>query len=543
MRRALRADPATALVLALGALGLALRVWGLQHGLPHPTTRPDEREVLDHTAQFATGDLNPRWFIYPPFYFHVTWLWDEAVLAVWRLWRPRPGYFELVRTNLAPLLLGGRLLTAILGAATVPVTWTIGRRLGGTALGLVAAALVAVCYLLVRDSHALKPDVPIALGVLASLWLLACYAEAPSTRLAVWAGIAIGLTTAFKYNGILLLVPAYLADQMTPDGRRWRVLPTRTGWLLGLVAVGSFLLLDPHMVTDFARTYQTYLVAKWNVYVTRPESMPPPDAGLVARAWLFVRTRSFGYHLAFSLRRGCGLAIALATPVALAATLRRGAHPMLRLSAVFAILYFVVAGASPVRLARYFTPIVPILLVLIADLVVTAARRVPARWRAPAIALATVVLAVEPFRDAIGFDRVAAQTDTRVLTTEWLSHLPAGTVVALVGTGPFAEPEPVLPPNVRRVPMRLDPAGLERDGIAYVVTVWHDDLRLFAHGSLEEVGAAGPALRLVQEFSPFAGAPAGAFEQEDIFFIPFYAFDGVVRPGPLIRIYAPAGRA
>src|SRR5262245_62234264 len=209
MRRALRLDPAVLAVLALTVVGLGLRVWGIQHGLPHPTTRPDEREVLDHTAQFATGDFNPRWFIYPPFYFHLTWLWDEAVLAVWRLWRPRAGYFELLKTNLAPLLLGGRLLTAALGALTVPAMFAIGRRLEGRALGLVAAALTAGCYLLVRDSHALKPDVHIALGVLVSLWLVACYAVAPSRRLALWAGCAIGLTTALKYNGILLLIPAY----------------------------------------------------------------------------------------------------------------------------------------------------------------------------------------------------------------------------------------------------------------------------------------------------------------------------------------------
>jgi hypothetical protein len=138
---------------------------------------------------------------------------------------------------------------------------------------------------------------------------------------------------------------------MAPSGRRWRVLPSQTGWVLGLVGVGSFLLLDPHMVTDFARTYQTWLIAKWNVYVTRPESTPTPDMGLVERAWLFVRTRSFGYHLTFSLRHGCGLGVALATPLALLATLRRGAHPMLRLSAAFAILYYVVAGVAGARRA------------------------------------------------------------------------------------------------------------------------------------------------------------------------------------------------
>ncbi len=101
----------------------------------------------------------------------------------------------------------------------------------------------------------------------------------------------------------------------------------------------------------------------------------------------------------------------------------------------------------------------------------------------------------------------------------------------------------MLPPNVRRVPLRLDPAALARDGFAYVVAIWHDYLGLFANGSLQELGSLAPALRLVQEFSPFAGPPAGVFEQEDIFFIPFYDFAGVVRPGPVIRVYAPIVRS
>jgi hypothetical protein len=190
-----------------------------------PTTR-----VLDHRSS-SRRRLQPAGSS-TAFYFHLTWLWDEAVLAVWRLWRPRPGYFELLETNLAPLLLGGRLLTAVLGAATVPVAWAIGRRIGGTALGLVASTLVAASYQLVRDSHALKPDVELALGVLASVWLLARYVEAPSARRAVAAGVAIGVTTAFKYNGVLLLAPAYLAELMapgTPVARR----PSPAGWILG----------------------------------------------------------------------------------------------------------------------------------------------------------------------------------------------------------------------------------------------------------------------------------------------------------------------
>jgi hypothetical protein len=293
-------------------------------------------------------------------------------------------------------------------------------------------------------------------------------------------------------------------------------------------------------VLDASRTWDTYLIAKWNVFVTRPESLPPADAGIFARAWIFVRTRTFGYHVAFSLRRGCGLAVTLLAPLGIVAALRRGAHPMLRLSVAFIVLYYLVAGASPVRLARYFTPIVPLVLVLVADLVVRIANALPARWRTMGAALLTAAVLVEPVRSAVGFDRVAAQTDTRVLASEWLAALPKGAVVAVVGSGPFTLSEPVLPPTVRRSALRVEPTGLSQAGITHVIVVWHHDLAFFAHGSLDDLGPLRDHVRLVAEFSPFAAGPAGVFENEDAFYIPFYDFAGVVRPGPLVRIYATA---
>jgi 4-amino-4-deoxy-L-arabinose transferase-like glycosyltransferase len=532
-----RIDPAVLAVVVLTGAALALRLWGIQHGLPHPTSRPDEREVLDHTAQFATGDWNPRWFIYPPFYFHLTWLWDEAVLAVWRLWRPRPDYFELLQTTLSPLLLGGRMLTALLGALTVPLAWAAGRELGGRRTGLVAAVLVAGSYLLVRDSHALKPDVPLAAGVLASLWLMARWVDAPTVRRAVLAGVAIGVATAFKYNAILLLAPILLADRLAPGAGR---VPRPTAWLLGITGVLVFVALCPHLVLDFPRTYETYLIAKWNVYVTRPESLPPADAGWLERAGLFLRTRAFGYHLSVSLRCGCGLLVTIMAVPALTAALRREAPPFVRLGAAFAIFYYLVAGASPVKLARYLTPIVPLLLVLIADLVVRLADRAPARLRSAAVALLTVALVAEPLVVAVRFDRIASEPDTRVLAADWLARLPHGGIVALIGSGGFPLSEPVLPPTVRRATFRPDPAALRAAGVTHVITVWHHALGFFARGTADDLGPVLPTVRLVAEFSPYRGEPAGWFEEEDAFFIPFRGFPGVVRPGPLIRIYATA---
>src|SRR5947207_15472446 len=97
-----RIHPAVAALLLLSVVGLALRLWGIQHGLPHPASRPDEREVLDHTAQFATGDWNPRWFIYPPFYSTLLGFWAKPFLPAGGLGDHGPATFSPFRRPRAP---------------------------------------------------------------------------------------------------------------------------------------------------------------------------------------------------------------------------------------------------------------------------------------------------------------------------------------------------------------------------------------------------------------------------------------------------------
>jgi 4-amino-4-deoxy-L-arabinose transferase-like glycosyltransferase len=523
--------------LVLTGAALALRLWGIQHGLPHPMGRPDELQVLDYTAGFGSGDWEPRWFIYPTFYFHVVYAWDQAALAIWRLWRERPDYFTLVKTNLAPLLLAGRTFSATTGALVVPVMWAIGRRTGGRLFAAVAAALVAGNYLLVRDAHALKPDAPLALGLLASLGLLARYAEAPTRRRAIAAGVAIGLTTAIKYNGVLLIIPALMADAIAPAPRARRFLPRVETWLLCVVAGVAFLAACPFLVLDWQRTWDTFLIANWNLYVTRPEALPPPDATLGERLANLLTTRSFGYHVAVSLRYGCGLAALLVMPIGLAMGFGRRAHPAVRLSAVFAIVCFLVAGASPVKLARYVAPAVPFVLLVVAAVVVRAVEVVPSHaLRAVAAGLATAFLLAEPIGSSVAFDRIASRTDTRVLTSEWFAARPSATV-AVLGAALFPTLGPVLLPPIRKVPLRIEPGALDAGKITHVVLVTHDALAFFTHATLGDLGPLVPRLRLVQTFSPFAGEPAGLFEAEDAFYVPFADFRGVVRPGPIVHIY------
>ena len=147
LARALLRRPATwAAVIVLVAFGL--RVWGLAD-VP-PGWRDDELiETLVISQKMLDGDLA---FYYPDASGH------EALYH---------GLNALFLAAFGPTAPGIRLLSAVLGTLAVALTYALGRRLFGPAVGLTAAALLAVSfwglmYSRVGIRHVLTPAVALA---------------------------------------------------------------------------------------------------------------------------------------------------------------------------------------------------------------------------------------------------------------------------------------------------------------------------------------------------------------------------------------------
>jgi hypothetical protein len=521
-------------VVAVVVAAAIARFWALDQGLPFPMSRPDEREALEHTVGFGAGDLNPHWLVYPNLFFWVVWLWEELLLAVRRVWIPTPSYTTLLVTDMPRLLLYGRALSALVGTATVALLYVVGARTGGRRLGLLAAALLAGNFLHARDSHALKSESFVTLGMLAAAWLVARWVEAPRPRRAVLAGVAIGVAAGLKYPGMLLLIPAWLADARYGGRTGWRRwLPSGQLVLVAATALLAFAACSPFLLVDMWTVTSTAAFVGRAVYASRPG--PPATGGAIVR---FLGERSFGYHLTVSLRHGFGLLFALAAPVAVARGFRRGTAPLLALVAPFCVVYYLAIGASPVLLARYLTPIAPLLALLVASLVLALADRAgTARARTALAAAGAIALLVEPVASIAAWGRIAARTDTRVLATRWMAeHLPPGAVVAELGTIVFPISDPELPPGIVRAPIPLFATDLERWNVEYVVT--HEHQLPFSKLIPRQMQTLTPRLRPLATFSPYRDGPAGGFETQDAYYVPFFDFAGVERPGPLVRIYA-----
>ena len=150
-----------ATILAITAAAGILRFQGLRFGLPDVMARPDEEAITTIAARFVLIGPNPNFFDYPTLFMHL-------VAFIERLW---PGG-QAVTDDILPRMIG-RSIAAAAGTLSVPLLFLIGRRLFSVRAGLLAAGLLAVAFLHVRDSHFGVTDVPMTFMVVLAFLVVA----------------------------------------------------------------------------------------------------------------------------------------------------------------------------------------------------------------------------------------------------------------------------------------------------------------------------------------------------------------------------------
>ncbi len=151
-------------LLGVLAAGLGLRLWGIKQGLPYSYNSDEAFHFVPKAIGFFGHDLNPHYFLNPPGY-------TMLLYVVFSLWF---GGAEAVRhaytTDPTGVFVLARVVGAILGTASVWLTYLAGARLFSRAAGLLAAAIVSVAFLPVFYSHLALNDVPTLAPVALSLY-------------------------------------------------------------------------------------------------------------------------------------------------------------------------------------------------------------------------------------------------------------------------------------------------------------------------------------------------------------------------------------
>jgi dolichyl-phosphate-mannose-protein mannosyltransferase len=431
-------DPWLPAALAVTALGLALRTVGVAYGLPFHF-HWDEPTIMNRVIRMGGGGLNPHFFYYPTLLMYLLLVTQGALYAAGHVLHVYPSANDFAvsyLTDSTASYVAGRMLVASLGAATVFLTYVLGRRYLSPAAGLIGAVLLAVSPVHIGSSHFVTNDVPMAFfAVLACVLLWNVYHRGRGSDY-IGAGVIIGLGVSTKYLPVVLLVSLALAHafRLKNETGSWRNIDR--GWLWvaagGLCALLAFALTSPYVLLDWRSAIHDYQV----------QGSLSGAAGCTNCSLNFVPylTQTLGWSVGWF-----AYLLALVGLASLAWT-RGEARRRGILLASFPVMLFFLVGSERQPWARWLVPIAPFACLAAGAVLWAAIRRaasarpfsrylptgVPA-WALMAITAAlTVVAAAQPALASARFDRSLLMDDPRAQAAAWFeSRVPDGTTVAV----------------------------------------------------------------------------------------------------------------
>ena len=438
-----------ALLAFLFFAALALRLWGIGHGLPH-TYHPDEHQYVDMAVSMVGGELNPGRFNNPSGLKYALAL----VFGVWAMagsvtgaWNGVSDFQDAFAADPTSAYILARSLVALMGATTALATFALARRLAGTRAGLVAAAFLAFAFLHARDSHYAVSDVPAALFVTLVLLSALRVLDSKGTERTRWllaGAVLTGLATGTKYSALAVIAPLLFANALAETGA------AKNNIALSTVDIGDAAsrLLKPRFLIDLLLVplvvAATFLAIVPFSLLNRPafiedlatlaERGQTGFKGLMidpAPGWIFYLDSlawGLGPPLLFAAIVGIGLALISRRPASLVV-------------ASFPLLLWAYLGGGLLMFARFMIPAIPALCVLAATGVEWAAsHRWIRRHRLSSdivVTAITIALIALPFASTLRHDLLLTREDTRTLTTHWIeTNIPSGTPILLQSAGP-----------------------------------------------------------------------------------------------------------
>lgn len=320
----------------------------------------------------------------------------------------------------------GRVLSAGWDLGTVLLTWRLGVLLGGSALGLAAAALVATSVTSIQHAHFFTVDAASGFFAAAALLALLHVARDGRRRWHLAFGVALGLACACRVNLALLVLPYGLALLVA-----WRAGVARLPALVGgaamaaVVAAVCFRVANPYAFAgpgffglapadDWVRSLREI-----RGYLDGSAEFPPSLQWIARTPVVFAARNVLGWGVgpAWGVCAVAGAGWALARWWRLGLAAAPGA-----IVAAWTVGVFLFQAAQFAPTMRYFLPLVP-------GLALLAAWPLIAGGRARRALLAVLLVATASW--AVAFTAIHRRPHTRVEASRWLHrHVPAGATIA-----------------------------------------------------------------------------------------------------------------
>ncbi|UCD15414.1 MAG: glycosyltransferase family 39 protein, partial [Candidatus Omnitrophota bacterium] len=197
--------------LSIIVLGLGLRLYGINYGLPLIVGPDEKRQVLDALSMGARHNLIPCEYTYPALHKYILLVGFGISFFVGYICRMFSGVSDFVFSfliNAGPIFLVGRLISVVFGMLMVIPVYFLSKKLFSKTAGLIACIFSMFMVQLVMHSQWATADIMLAfLSICAFYYILKCTLTVVKRPDFLFCGLFIGLAMATKYQGAYLLVP------------------------------------------------------------------------------------------------------------------------------------------------------------------------------------------------------------------------------------------------------------------------------------------------------------------------------------------------
>lgn len=408
--------PFTGIAFLLILFGFALRLWGIQFGLPH-LYHADEPIVVNHAISYGSGNFNPHFFNIPPLTSYLLFGCYGSFFLLGKVlnwFTSSADFLNSFLSDPTPFYLIARVIFGAL-AGTLSLCVFYRTMLKNTSYQTALATLFffAFNFLHARDSHYIYCDIPMLLAcLLAFHYLISILQDQEQGMGAVLKfGFWLGAATAFKYNGIFILSAALPCLFFGP-GAAARIIKKL---LFGVMIAGVvFILLNPYSVLD----YQFFLSE------LAEQGIANKGAGVL-------------HHIVYSLREAFGLPFLVLIIAAIAHVIKytiliktHKEYLVAQMSLAFVICYYMVLIFKAQAYGRYVLPLIPFLCYLAAFYI----SRLENKLNFPRVLtfLIVIVVTLIPAGKLIAWNAIMSKQDTRTAAKIWIeNYLQTNAKVAL----------------------------------------------------------------------------------------------------------------
>jgi len=410
-----------ALLLIL-AVAAALRIHGVDFGLPSLNDPDEPLFMMTALEMLRNHSLNPGWFGHPG----TTTLYCLALISVavggigiaTGRFADGPALMAAAYADPGILFLPGRLFVVACGIACVGLVWSLGRKLGGPRLGLIAAAFLAVNAVHIQYSQIIRTDVHATIFMLLCTQSAVAIARHGRPRDYILAGIWAGLACATKWPAAIIVLNPLCAGlyRISLDRSEWRRLA-----LLPIVALTALLAASPYLLFDYPAVMRN-LAGE-----ARTAHPGATGGGFLA---------NLGWYAGHPLLTSFG---AVGLGLVVAGTLGTLLRPRLAVAILPGTLAFlVVIGAQALLWERWIVPLLPFAAFAAAAAICWLADRLRERLhrRFPFAETAAALLLALPMLQAAWVGATERAIDTRQVATAWVNaHVPPGSSIVMEHAG------------------------------------------------------------------------------------------------------------